>query len=105
MGWVGARDYEVASPDPHATAAPGIINHMNADHADAMILLVRTHAGLEAMEAMTSVDRLGFYLRLKTAERMKGIRINYQHEVRTPQETRKVLVEMVRQAKASACLP
>jgi putative heme iron utilization protein len=67
-----------------------------------MILLARTYAGLEATEAtITSVDRLGFYLRLKTAEGMKGTRINFQREVRTPQETRKVLVEMVRQAEAS----
>ena len=103
MGWVEARDYEVASPDPLATAASGIIAHMNADHVDAMILLARTHAGLEAAEAsMTSVDRLGFYLRLRTAEGMKGTRINFQHEVRTPEETREVLVEMLRQAKALA---
>jgi hypothetical protein len=94
---------KVASPNPLAAAAPGIIAHMNADHVDAMILLARTQAGLEAAEAsMTSVDRLGFYLRLRTAEGMKGTRINFQHEVRTPQETREVLVEMVRQAKALA---
>jgi hypothetical protein len=73
---------------------------MNADHVDAMILLTRKQAGLEAAEAsMTSVDRLRFYLRLRTAEGMKA-RINFQHEVRTPQESREVLVEMVREAKA-----
>jgi hypothetical protein len=103
MGWVEARDYEEASPDPLATAASGIIAHMNTDHVEAMILLARTHAGLEATEAsMTLVDRLGFYLRLRTAEGVKGTRINFQHEVRTPEETRRALIEMVRQAKASA---
>lgn len=103
MGWVEAPDYEQAFPDPLATAAPGIIAHMNADHVEAMILLARTHAGLEATEAsMTAVDRLGFYLRLKTAEGMKGTRINYPHQVRTPQDTRTALVEMVREAKTSA---
>jgi hypothetical protein len=103
MGWVEARDYEVASPDPLAAAASGIIAHMNADHVDAMVLLARTHARLEATEAsMTSVDRLGFYLRLRTAEGTKGTRINFQHEVRTPQETRVVLIEMLRQVKALA---
>lgn len=100
MGWVSAEEYVRASPDPLATAATGIMAHMNADHVDAMILLARTHAKLEAMEAtMTSVDRLGFFLRLKTAEGMKGARINYLREVATAQETRKVLVEMVQQAK------
>ena len=48
---------------------------------------------------MTSVDRLGFTLRLKTNEGMKGARINFPREVATPRETRKVLVKMVRQVR------
>lgn len=100
MGWVEAQDYETAAPDPLAAAAPGILAHMNADHVDAMILLARAHAAIEATEAaMTSVDRLGFTLRLKTSEGMKGARINFLQEVATPQETRTQLVEMVRQAR------
>ena len=103
MGWVEATDYAGAAPDPLAGSAPGILAHMNADHVDAMILLARTYAQLEATEAtMTSVDRLGFSLRLKTNEGMKGARINFATEVTTPQETRKALVEMVRQAKAAS---
>jgi hypothetical protein len=100
MGWVEAPDYEGAAPDPLAGAASGILAHMNADHIDAMILLARSHAAIEATEAtMTSVDRLGFTLRLKTNEGMKGARINFPQEVATPNETRTVLVEMVRQAR------
>ncbi len=103
MGWVDAQEYEHASPDPLAEAASGILAHMNADHVDSMILLARRHAQLDATEAtMTSVDRLGFSLRLKTSEGMKGARINFLREVATPQETRKVLVEMVRQADGAA---
>jgi hypothetical protein len=100
MGWVEAPDYERAAPDPLAEAAPGILAHMNADHVDAMILLAGLHAGIEATEAtMTAVDRLGFSLRLKTNDGVKGARINFLHEVATPQDTRAVLVEMVRQAR------
>jgi heme iron utilization protein len=103
MGWVSAEDYHRALPDPLAEAAAGIIDHMNADHVAAMILLARKHAGLEASEAaMTSVDRLGFFVRLKTSEGMKGVRINFLHEVANGQETRKVLVEMVRRAEQPA---
>ena len=51
MGWVEARDYEQATPDPLAGAAAGILAHINADHVDAMILLARSHAGIEATEA------------------------------------------------------
>jgi len=47
-----------------------------------MILLARSHARLEATEAtMTSVDRMGFSLRLKTPEGMKGTRINFPYGV------------------------
>jgi hypothetical protein len=45
---------------------------------------------------------LGFYVRLTTADGMKGIRINYPRDVRTPEETRNALIEMVRQARMSS---
>jgi heme iron utilization protein len=100
MGWITANDYAQAAPDPLCASAPGILSHMNVDHTDAMILLARTHAQLEATEAtMTSVDRLGFHLRLKTSEGIKGARINFPCEVATPAETRTALVEMVKQAR------
>jgi len=101
MGWLSAEDYYAAEADPLADSAAGILAHMNADHVDAMILLARTHAGLEATEAqMTAVDRLGFHLRLKTAEGMKGARIAFSIEARTPQQAREILVEMVKKGRA-----
>lgn len=100
MGWIQASDYAMAQPDPLADAAAGILEHMNADHKDALILLARVFVGIASQEAaMTAVDRLGFHVRLKTAEGMKGARIAFPREVRDPAETRKVLVEMVQQAR------
>jgi hypothetical protein len=100
MGWVKTSDYDQAQPDPLADVAAGIIEHMNADHKDALILLARTNAGIESQEsAMTSVDRLGFHVRLKTADGMRGTRIAFLREVRNAAEARKVLVEMVQQAR------
>jgi heme iron utilization protein len=100
MGWVQASDYAQAQPDPLSDAAAGIIEHMNADHKDALILLARVSVGIESQEAtMTAVDRLGFHVRLKTAEGMKGARIAFLREVRDSGQARKVLVEMVQQAR------
>ncbi|WP_263357069.1 HugZ family pyridoxamine 5'-phosphate oxidase [Acidicapsa ligni] len=100
MGWVTADDYLIAKIDPLAEAAPRILSHMNTDHVPAMILLARAHSNLEASEAtMTAVDRLGFHLRLKTADGMKGTRINFLRAVQNADETRKVLVEMVQTAE------
>ena len=102
MGWVSAADYAAAQPDSLAASAPAILQHMNADHVDSMILLAQTRSTLTATAAaMTSVDRLGFTLRLTTPEGIKGTRINFPSEVRTPTETREALVAMVRQAKST----
>ena len=45
MGWVSASEYYLAKPDPLADLAADIIEHMNRDHADALVLLVRTFLG------------------------------------------------------------
>jgi putative heme iron utilization protein len=103
MGWVSASEYDLAQPDPLADAAADIMEHMNADHKDALVLLARTLAGIESQEAtMTAVDRLGFHLRLKTQDGMRGTRIAFLREVNNSGETRKVLVEMVQQARSVA---
>jgi putative heme iron utilization protein len=100
MGWVQASDYDRAQPDPLADAAAGIIQHMNADHKDALVLLARSCAGIEAQEsAMTAVDRLGFQVKLKTQDGMRGARIGFAREVGNANEARKVLVEMVQRAR------
>ena len=103
MGWVSAADYSGSQPDPLADSAAEIIRHMNADHKDSLLLLAREFARIEAQEAtMTAVDRLGFHMRLKTADGMRGSRIAFPREVANPAGTRQVLVEMVQQARSSA---
>lgn len=103
MGWVEAADYGTAAADPLAASAPGILEHMNEDHADALVLLARHFAGQPADEAtMTRVDRLGFHLRCKAGERFHGCRIAFLREVTSPSEAREVLVEMVGRARSAA---
>ena len=103
MGWVSASEYDRSQPDPLADSMSEIIQHMNADHKDALVLLARKFAGIESQEAtMTAVDRLGFHVRVKTQDGMRGARIAFLREVRNPTETRKVMVEMVQQARAQA---
>jgi putative heme iron utilization protein len=97
---VQARVYQEAEPDPLADVATGIIEHMNADHKDALVLLAKTCVGIESQEAsMTSVDRLGFHLRLQTGDGVRGARVGFLHEVGNANEARKVLVEMVQRAR------
>ena len=100
MGWVTANDYLHADPDPLAEAAPMIIDHMNKDHSDSLLLLAKFFAGVEAEQAtMTSVDRLGFHVRLKTPDRVRGVRIAFLLKAHNVEDTRKIMEQMVRLAR------
>jgi len=97
MDWVTPADYRAASPDPLAEAATGIVEHMNRDHADALIAYARHYAGETADEAtMVTVDRLGFTLRLRQGDRLSSVRIAFPREVRTAEQSREVLIAMLR---------
>jgi len=101
MGWVEAGDFMAAEPDPLAEEASGILAHMNADHADALVLLARAHKGIEAREAkMVAVDRLGFHVRLTTPERVRAVRIGFPAEVRTPTDCRSAFIKMIKAARS-----
>jgi heme oxygenase (biliverdin-IX-beta and delta-forming) len=102
MDWVTETAYREARPDPLADAATGILDHMNRDHADALIAYARHFADEPGDEAtMTAIDRLGFRLRIRSGERLHGVRIAFSREVRTAAESRTVLIEMLAQARAS----
>jgi putative heme iron utilization protein len=100
MGWVSASEYRLARPDPLADSMTEIIEHMNADHHDAIVLLARTFAGIDAQEAaMTSIDRLGFHVRLTTPDGVRGARIGLLREANGTSDIREVLKEMVQRAR------
>ena len=100
MDWVSAEEYLAARPDPLADAAADIIEHMNRDHADALVTLARVLAATPADEAsMVSVDRLGFKLRITSGPRLHSARIPFPREVTTSEECRAVFIEMLRAAR------
>ena len=102
MGWVDAADYRAAAPDPLADAAAGIVQHMNADHADALVAYARHFAGAPAQEAsMVAVDRLGFKLRVRHEDRLHSVRIAFPDEVTSAGQARTVLIAMLGQARAA----
>jgi heme oxygenase (biliverdin-IX-beta and delta-forming) len=97
MDWLSAAGYRDARPDPLAEAEEGILQHMNGDHADALLAYARAAGAADAEEAtMLSVDRLGFRLRLRTGERVHGLRVSFPHEVTSAAQCREVLIAMRR---------
>jgi hypothetical protein len=50
---------------------------------------------------MIAVNRLGFRLRVRTGERLHGLRLPFPREARSAETARTVLIEMVRAARAA----
>jgi putative heme iron utilization protein len=103
MSWVDPDAYSTAQADPLAPAATGIVGHMNADHADALVTLCHHQGGRNDVVAasMTAVDRYGFEVVADLGEdRREAMRIGF----RTPQVTadgvRRELVGMLHDARS-----
>jgi putative heme iron utilization protein len=78
-------------------AEPGIVAHMNTDHADAVALYATELCGCPAGAwRMTGVDPEGADLLHCT----NAARIDFPESVRTPGEARGALVSLVQQARA-----
>jgi len=105
MDWLTVDGYAAARPDPLADAAPGIVEHMNADHAAALLAYLRARGSEPAggdppdEATMVAVDRLGFKVRLRTGERVHGARIPFPREVTTAEQCRAAFIEMFRGAR------
>jgi putative heme iron utilization protein len=95
MDWVSAADYLSADPDPLADVSESILQHVNEDHAGALIAYLRGGGGEPPDEAtMVAVDRLGFKVRLRTGERVHGARVPFPREVTTEVQCREAFMEM-----------
>ena len=103
MSWVERAAWEEAEPDPLAASAAGVIAHMNADHAEALIdyCLVFSKATAVTSATMTGVDRYGFEMSAVTAEGPRPIRLAFPQLATTPEQAREALIGLLKQARAA----
>ncbi len=102
MSWVDVDAWRAARPDPLAPDAEGILEHMNADHAEALRLYARAFTRAAAAErvAMTAVDRLGFELSVETERGPRPARVAFEASVESAEQARAALVALVQKARA-----
>jgi putative heme iron utilization protein len=102
MSWIGQADWQAAEPDPLAPSAAGTIAHMNADHADAMVLYCKAFSKATDISSakMTGVDRYGFDMSAKTLEGPRPVRVAFARPVSTPEQVRAALVALVKDARS-----
>jgi putative heme iron utilization protein len=102
MSWVEAADYAVAVADPLAgLPAAGIIEHMNADHADSLVRFAQVFGGRpDTTEAeMTAVDRYGFDVVASGSGGRAALRFGFDTPVATAAEIRPAMIRLVQRAK------
>jgi putative heme iron utilization protein len=102
MSWVSADDFRGATPDPIADAAPRILEHMNADHANALKQYARAFTrATDAEEAtMTAIDRHGFEMTVKTPGGIGPARLAFELPLTSADDARLKLVSLLRAAEA-----
>jgi putative heme iron utilization protein len=102
MSWISKADWRAAEPDPRGPSAANMIAHMNADHADAIVLYCKAFSkATEVTSAiMTGVDRYGFDMSAMTAKGPRPVRLAFGTPVSTPEEVRAALISMVNDARS-----
>jgi putative heme iron utilization protein len=102
MGWLSRDDWAPpAPPDPLAPHAAAICDHMNADHAGALLELAR-HAGTDGPAArLTAVDAAGLTIEVAPAGRGKprAVTVPFPRACTTPEAVRKTVIAMLAAAR------
>lgn len=109
--WVGgygrmdsatAEAYAAAAPDLVQPYAAGAIAHLNADHAESLVLMSRALGGFpDTVSALcTGADRYGLDLKVTTERGVAYTRVGYAEPIGSIDELRAATVELVRLAKS-----
>ncbi|MET0701261.1 MAG: DUF2470 domain-containing protein [Mycobacterium sp.] len=109
--WVGgygrmdsatAEAYAAAAADPVQPHAAGAIAHLNADHADSLVLMAQSFGGFpDTVSALcTGADRYGLDLKVTTERGIAYTRVGYPEPIREISELRAAAVQLVQLAKS-----
>lgn len=110
--WVGGfgrmdsttgEDYALAEPDPvEGPRAHSALEHLNDDHADALLLMAQEIAGYDdATSAQCErIDRYGMDLKVRTLRGQAQARVSWKRRAEETKDLRSLSVELVRHAEA-----
>ena len=110
--WVGgygrmdsadAEAYANAEADP-VGKADGAVNHLNEDHADALLMMAQALGGYPDAESArcTGADRYGLDLTVSTPRGTAPARVGFAEPVTEPAGLRGATVELTRRARSTA---
>ena len=105
MGWATGRSYANAVADPVLPHAGPMIEHLDADHAEACVSIVQQLAGVrDAVRApVSSIDRYGmtFDAYRSDGSHLATARVAFAEPLKAPDSVRAASVALVRRATAA----
>jgi len=107
MSWVDVDGWHAASPDPVEPHAAGAVEHLNADHAEACLLMAQ-HLGQRpdaTIAVVTGIDRYGLDLVATGPDGPGRVRLGFDEPVATPEAIRAATVTLARRAREAAAAP
>eukprot|EP00590_Aulacoseira_subarctica_P005690 CAMPEP_0172430378 /NCGR_PEP_ID=MMETSP1064-20121228/54192_1 /TAXON_ID=202472 /ORGANISM="Aulacoseira subarctica , Strain CCAP 1002/5" /LENGTH=341 /DNA_ID=CAMNT_0013176375 /DNA_START=1 /DNA_END=1026 /DNA_ORIENTATION=+ len=109
-GQISPKEYKEAQPDPISEFGPHIAKHMNEDHMDSTIAMIRHYIpGMDVTEAIiTSVDSLGMYIKVKRTPRASDqfqefkLRLPFPRPANDRKDVKNLIVEMTTESSATS---
>ncbi|MBU3687484.1 MAG: DUF2470 domain-containing protein [Mycobacterium sp.] len=107
MDSASAADYAAAEPDPIRPYAAGAVEHLNADHAPALIEMARALGGFPDAEIAecTGVDRYGLDLKVDTPRGPAYTRVGFGGALSSFGQLRAAAADLVHRARAAGNPP
>jgi ABC-type Fe3+-hydroxamate transport system substrate-binding protein/putative heme iron utilization protein len=103
MDSVTVADYAAAQADPVAPGAAQAIDHLNADHADALLQMAQNLAGYTDATSARCVraDRYGLDLAVETPRGRATPRVGFDERLEEPRALRAATVSLTRRARGT----
>jgi hypothetical protein len=100
--WIDAEEYKQTSHDTVAYESKAIIDHMNADHRDALQELLKFQLQLDVDQQacrMTAVDSEGFSVAVIGSDKNDLHRLNFPRPAQSSADVRALFIESLKQAR------
>jgi len=99
-GSVLGAEYVEAAEDPVSKFSEPVCSHMNDDHTDAVLAIVRGYTKMASIEraSMLSLDRLGMVVQCSKGEQTFKARVPWTREAKDRKAVKEIIVEMTRAA-------
>lgn len=102
-GKVTAEEYAAAEPDPIAPFSAPVAGHMNEDHADSTIAMIKHYVGISVDKAtILNLDRLGMNVACERGKDAFKARLPFPRPATDRKSVKELIVEMTRAAAAAA---